>query len=250
MTNKLFSISSEGYNLTELPEHPVYPARQRLEKTKTHWNAEAVEYAPEIFTHPSVLDAEGKWADSSLEPSAIMARELIFSSVRFDKKGYPLNPHGRTGLAGRGLLGRYGPNLVADTIVTNSNLTHVLAVQRPNDMWALPGGFIEEDEHAEAAARRETREETGINIGRCVLRQVIFPALYIPNNRITDNAWIETVPFAVIIDNMDDHDPVPGDDINDVKAAKWMRLDEAWETFLPVHQYILHRYIELVKVRL
>lgn len=32
--------------------------------------------------------------------------------------GYPLNPVGRTGIVGRGVLGRWGPNHAADPIVT------------------------------------------------------------------------------------------------------------------------------------
>ena len=32
--------------------------------------------------------------------------------------GLPLNPKGRTGMIGRGLLGRYGPNHSGDPIVT------------------------------------------------------------------------------------------------------------------------------------
>lgn len=32
--------------------------------------------------------------------------------------GYPLNPRGRTGLRGRGRLGRWGPNHAGDAIVT------------------------------------------------------------------------------------------------------------------------------------
>lgn len=32
--------------------------------------------------------------------------------------GHPINPFGRTGLRGRGLLGRWGPNHAADPIVS------------------------------------------------------------------------------------------------------------------------------------
>ena len=32
--------------------------------------------------------------------------------------GAPLNPSGRTGMVGRGLLGKYGPNHAADPVVT------------------------------------------------------------------------------------------------------------------------------------
>lgn len=34
------------------------------------------------------------------------------------RDGKPLNPKGRTGLQGRGLLGKWGPNHAADPIVT------------------------------------------------------------------------------------------------------------------------------------
>lgn len=34
------------------------------------------------------------------------------------KNGFPMNPVGRTGIYGRGLLGRWGPNHAADPVVT------------------------------------------------------------------------------------------------------------------------------------
>jgi 8-oxo-dGTP diphosphatase len=44
--------------------------------------------------------------------------------------------------------------------------THVLLIQRANEPfqgdWALPGGFVEENEPLDACARRELQEETGV----------------------------------------------------------------------------------------
>ena len=69
----------------------------------------------------------------------------------------PLNIRGRTGLSGRGILGRYGPNHAADPIVTrwkrsqegkiisdeetNKPILQFVSIQRRDTgEWAIPGG--------------------------------------------------------------------------------------------------------------
>ena len=69
----------------------------------------------------------------------------------------PLNIRGRTGLSGRGILGRYGPNHAADPIVTRWKRTEggniikddhsekpilqfVSIQRRDTGEWAIPGG--------------------------------------------------------------------------------------------------------------
>ena len=44
------------------------------------------------------------------------------------KEGLPVNPVGRTGLRGRGLLGRWGPNHAADPVVTRWEDHIILAI--------------------------------------------------------------------------------------------------------------------------
>lgn len=60
------------------------------------------------------------------------------------------------------------PALSADIVALREagGVLEVLLIQRRHDpfagLWALPGGFVEEWELPEAAARREFREETGV----------------------------------------------------------------------------------------
>jgi len=69
-------------------------------------------------------------------------------AVQFDEAtGAPLNPLGRTGLTGRGLLGKWGPNHAADPIVTRweplTGHLQVLAILRKDaHEWALPGCIV------------------------------------------------------------------------------------------------------------
>jgi 8-oxo-dGTP diphosphatase len=55
-------------------------------------------------------------------------------------------------------------------VVTTGGRPQVLLVRRKNEpfagKWALPGGFIDMDETLEESARRELREETGIEVSK------------------------------------------------------------------------------------
>ncbi len=57
------------------------------------------------------------------------------------------------------------PRCTVDIIVTDE-AGQVLLIERrtPPYGWALPGGFVDPGERLDAAARREAREETGIEL--------------------------------------------------------------------------------------
>src|SRR5215213_10075483 len=60
------------------------------------------------------------------------------------------------------------PSVTVDVvIVTREPTPRVLLIRRKKDpfagAWALPGGFVDADEPLAAAAKRELKEETGVD---------------------------------------------------------------------------------------
>jgi ADP-ribose pyrophosphatase len=130
------------------------------------WGSHDTAYDSSVskFTSPIVLaNAEnlasgGKWAgNANVDPACLGKRktfvsgeatELSGSGIFYDvKRQRFLFPGGRTGIRGRGVLGRYGPNHAADPIVTRfspvtGDLEVVVVVRSDCDMIALPGGMV------------------------------------------------------------------------------------------------------------
>lgn len=158
-------------------------ARQELRDDEVHWRVPLQSYCPPFHEDPILAQHRAdlphpskQWADPPKEAlnakwqADIRARKTFERGglVDFDDAaGLPRNPRGRTGLGGRGLLGKWGPNLAADAIVTRLHpQTHQLqmvAVERMDEpgMWSLPGGFFDAGETPIAAVKREFMEETG-----------------------------------------------------------------------------------------
>ena len=84
----------------------------------------------------------GAIAQAGLRKGPVSLRE---AGVLFDAEGAPLNPRGRTGMKGRGLLGKWGPNHAADPIVTRYNpdteLLEVVEAAGAGSCWSCGAGL-------------------------------------------------------------------------------------------------------------
>lgn len=107
----------------------------------------------------------GRWADPEdllrIPEREALAHRLSFEGpIRFDAEGYPVNPRGRTGMQGRGCLGRWGPNHAADAVITRRHpesaaRLQVLVRWRPEaECYGLPGGFVKVGEKVGLQVRR------------------------------------------------------------------------------------------------
>lgn len=121
--------------------------------------------APVDYTHDSILGAP--YADDETQP--LEAGEKWHHGRRysntglkyaFDKVGRPLNPYMNTGLAGRGVLGQFGPNHAVDNGILlikedsqGAKKLYAIGILRKfdNDAPALSGGFAKYRRDAKGA---------------------------------------------------------------------------------------------------
>lgn len=208
-----------------------YESRIEVPQGQKDWSVDAPDYRPPEFTHQFVetVGVEQGWADpqspNEVDFSERFSHETEDGKISFSSDGKPLNPSGRTGLEGRGLLGKWGPNQAADPIVfnrdANGNVALLLIQRKDTDTgeWALPGGMTDPtDKNAAQAALRELAEEAGVSIKEEQLKEVYAGIVDDPRN--TDNAWMETRALCAVITG-ERPEPTAGDD---AQRAKWVSV--------------------------
>lgn len=111
------------------------------------------------------------------------------------------------------------PAVTADCIVMTRD-NQVLLIRRKNEpcrgQWAFPGGFMNIDETAEAAAVRELQEETGITLSETDIFQVgAYTAVdRDPRERVITIAYLAEIDAPVAVKGSDD-----------AARAQWFPLD-------------------------
>lgn len=124
--------------------------------------------------------------------------------LTLDKRGLPQNPC-PTGMDGRGVLGKYGPNFAADPIITRFNpesgqLEMVAILRGDGGGWAIPGGMVDSGETTIAAGKREALEEAlapGQDLDDILANEKATPVYrgIVDDWRNTDVAWMETQAY-------------------------------------------------------
>ncbi|KAK3787677.1 hypothetical protein RRG08_031907 [Elysia crispata] len=237
---------------------------------KVLWEIEFPEYDPPIYTSLEVQQ-QPSWADEDLlsmtpdarngkipfnreDPATGISRVSFIKEYEI-KEGLPVNPVGRTGLRGRGLLGRWGPNHAADPVVTRWKMLagdkcaeqdgkpvlEFIAVRRmDNNSWALPGGVCTPDADPVDILKREVIDAQDNEELRGQLTEVTDVAKnnakeiyrgYADDPRNTDNAWLETRVVNYHIDNHKLIEHLSMRASEEVKAVTWQTVSSS----LPLH---------------
>jgi len=245
------------------------PKRFVVPDDKVTWSAEFKDYKPVQYTAPSV--AKGPvWADKEVtgekDSLAFNTKDGKTNRTSYYGNygvvgGFPQNPVGRTGMIGRGLLGKWGPNHAADPVVTRFKkddkgnvvknkdsgkpVLEFVAIKR-NDTgcWAIPGGMVECGDTVSLTLKKEFGEEalnsmemdakaaaeTRKHLDELFTHGVDLYKGYVDDPRNTDNAWMETaaVNFHDKDGTFDSFKLHAGDDAG---AVCWKVVDKSVKLF-------------------
>lgn len=220
---------------TKARQTPYQGGQERyvIEDIEVPWPVDVKEYDEHAveFTSPIVLKGP-PWADkpdvrgvlfNSVDKTSKVDRTSFEGTYQCDhESNRPLNPRGRTGMSGRGLLGRFGPNHAADPVITKwardwrgnlirdvhgrRQLEFVAIKRKDTGDWAIPGGMVDPGESVSLTLKREFGEETMNALElppeehkrlMSELEVAFRTGLsvysgYVDDIRNTDNAWMET----------------------------------------------------------
>ena len=132
------------------------------------------------------------------------------------------------------------PAVTADCVVfcNDSDGLSVLLIERANEpfkgCWAFPGGFMEMEENAEDCAKRELKEETGMEV-----RSLEYLGTFSEVNRDPRGRTI-TIAYYAVVEKSD----VIGAD--DASQARWFPIDSIPPLAFD-HDKILRMALEEIK---
>ncbi len=231
----------EGYPERSISNPPTYTAAPVLEKVRSRSN-------PTGWAHPDI---------NTLVPAEkarflAQLRDEIRRFAPWTKfvNNMPRNPV-ETGMLGRGLLGRFGPNPAEDAIVLRYNKEGRLEVLVEDRLdgggTALPGVLLapgEEDQFGVAATRR-LFEETNVTLD--LTKGVLVYEGPSSDWRDTNDAWVITRGIATLLSYEESLFLKP-------QAKKGAKVDsvrfvpvDALDGFYARHKMIIERAVEKVQ---
>ncbi|CEF68661.1 ADP-ribose pyrophosphatase, mitochondrial [Strongyloides ratti] len=258
----MFTCINKNCLVTTKPYFFSNVYRIKVPEKFLQWNVKWDDYNPPDYTS---IDAINKsWSDDkelnveNYKWNAIdgdINRISFVGHYQISTDNRPLNPIGRTGLKGRGVLGRWGPNHAADPIVTrilDNKLQFVAIKRKDTGEWAIPGGMVDKGENVSNTLKREFTEETLDNISSTVIEELFKSGImlyngYVDDHRNTDNAWMETSVYLFHdANNQLSHTNFKAG--SDACAVDWITYSESLSLYADHKKYLSLVYNKLKKI--
>ncbi len=203
----VFLLVGDDFHLKIRSERPKdYPERFRIPIDLASWKVTCPVYDPPYYTSREVIDnsrlikplgetdPEGEWVYPE-----IIDWGRAYSRA---KDGKPLNPSGRTGIAGRGSLWLWGSNpmLFFCPIFYNEKLNQLECLVNPveNEQDIIGIHFRRGEVFEEAMERAEAK--MGISLDHHYSRQLFKGYFY--DYRQTDNAWVDAKAYLIYLEDL------------------------------------------------
>uniref|UniRef100_A0A1B6D243 Nudix hydrolase domain-containing protein n=1 Tax=Clastoptera arizonana TaxID=38151 RepID=A0A1B6D243_9HEMI len=257
------------------PQYQEIVSRFEVPDDKVLWFIDWDEYKPQTFSANSL---EGQpWADPDINSKDFNPKWNCIDG-HLNRKSYicnydvvdlyPLNPIGRTGLKGRGILGRWGPNHAGDSFVTrwkrkpnneieydsvtNKPVLQFVSIQKKSGEWGFPGGMVDPGENVTNTLKREFIEEA-LNdfvqypdrLSRILHKLDLFFSKgrliykgYVDDPRNTDNSWVECIVVHFHDDSGDMIGSIPLSAGDDACNVTWMDLSHDLMLYSTHHTFI------------
>ncbi len=201
----LYQLVADDFHLRIRIEKPEsYPDRQVILIDEAPWSVDSDRYKPPYYVAPAVvaagyMEGDGRWAHPE---DVAQATGLVITgrSNKADDLGRPLNPRGRTGIAGRGLLGRWGANPAVAAVIVRASaegdgLEFLVGKRTAQLGAALPRGMLNLDESLNDGLQRILASKAGLRIQDLEARQIFDDFYY--DYRQTDHSWVELEAWLV-----------------------------------------------------
>ncbi len=233
----LYQLVADDFHLRIRIEKPDdYPDRQVILIDEAPWAVDCDRYDPPYYVAPDVLAAAEADDRRSHPEDFEKAVDLVNPgrSERTDDAGRPLNPRGRTGLAGRGSLTRWGVNpgvaaVVVRRTVDGEGLQFLVGKQAGQLGVSLPRDLLGLGESTNQGLRRILSASAGVDLGDTEAEPIYDDFFY--DLRQTDHAWVELEAWLIGPDER--FDLVSGGPTDVFDETDWWPLDNDAMNKLP-----------------
>ncbi|KRX21552.1 ADP-ribose pyrophosphatase, mitochondrial [Trichinella nelsoni] len=212
---------------------------------KASWKVLFPNYSPVHYSAP--CDANKHCDPEKLSPTLKfnsidnnVDRRSTGKKYSINEKGFPMNPNGRTGVEGRGILPFYGPNYVVVSLITRSSKPiEYLAVKNADtdlDILGIPAEFVNMPDSVKITPKVRTviKEIMLKSYANATIEEIFNKVTKkatllfrgtLNDERNTDNAWIEAIWIQLADSNVRKLGLVEVEESNNPLGLHWTPLD-------------------------